>query len=102
MTYVEAKFGFKIRDSKPSDTGLREHSEVGAVNSLLSVEGRESSGFNETVMQARTQARNCLAKLIKASHGPRVSPQSQAEDKVSPKEPRARSKFPEAQAMVKQ
>ena len=32
---------FKIRDSKPSDTGLREHSEVGAANSLSlsSVEG---------------------------------------------------------------
>ena len=32
VTYVEAKFGLRIRDSKPSDTGLREHSEVGAVN----------------------------------------------------------------------
>ena len=33
----EAKFGLRIRDSKPSGTGLREHSdpmEVGAVNSL--------------------------------------------------------------------
>ena len=39
VTYVEAKCGFKIRNSKPSDTGLREHSEVGAVNSLSSVEG---------------------------------------------------------------
>ena len=37
--------------------------------------------FNETAMQARTQARNCLAKAIKASHGPRVSPQSQAEER---------------------
>ena len=34
VTCVEEKFGFQIRDSKPSDTGLREHSEVGAVNSL--------------------------------------------------------------------
>ena len=33
-------------------------------------------------MQARTQARNCLAKAIKASHGPRVSPPAQAEEKV--------------------
>ena len=26
VTYVEAKFGLRIRDSKPSDTGLRGHS----------------------------------------------------------------------------
>ena len=32
-------------------------------------------------MQAITQARNCLAEAIKASHVPRVSPQSQAEEK---------------------
>ena len=34
VTYVEAKFGFRISDSKPSDTGSREHSDsmdVGAV-----------------------------------------------------------------------
>ena len=43
VMYVEAKCDFKILDSKPSDTGLREHSEVGAVNSLSSVEGRGSS-----------------------------------------------------------
>ena len=35
-TYVEEKFGLKIRDSKPSDTGLLEHSDVGKVNSLVS------------------------------------------------------------------
>ena len=37
VMYVEAKFGLRNRDSKPSDTGSREHSdpmEVGAVNSL--------------------------------------------------------------------
>ena len=51
VTYVEAKFGLRIRDSKPSDTGLREHSDhmdVGAVNShslsLSSVQGKGSSG----------------------------------------------------------
>ena len=43
MTYVEKQFGLKIRDSKPSDTGLREHSGVGAVNSLSSVKGKRSS-----------------------------------------------------------
>ena len=44
VTYVEKhSLVFKIRDSKPSGTGLREYSEVGAVNSLLSVEGKGSS-----------------------------------------------------------
>ena len=39
MTYVEAKFGLRIRDSKPSETGARGHSDpmdVDAVNSLSS------------------------------------------------------------------
>ena len=38
MTYVEAKFGLRIRDSKPSDMGARGHSDprdVDAVNSLF-------------------------------------------------------------------
>ena len=95
MTYLEAKFGLRIRDSKQSDTGLREHSEVGSVNSL----SRQSKGkghpyrvlgvlsamehvFNETAMQARTRASKRLAKATRASHGPRVSPQSQAEERV--------------------
>ena len=37
VTYVEVKFGLRIRDSKPSDTGSRGHSDpmdVDAVNSL--------------------------------------------------------------------
>ena len=95
VTFVEAKFGVRIRDSKPSDTGLCEHSDpmdVGAVNSLSSVKGTRPPGprdgcavehiFNETAMQARTLASNRLAKAIKSSHGPRVSPQSQAKERV--------------------
>ena len=31
VTYVEAKFGLRIRDSKPSETGLREHLRVWSV-----------------------------------------------------------------------
>ena len=37
VTHVEAKFGLRIRDSRPSDTGSRGHSDpmdVDAVNSL--------------------------------------------------------------------
>ena len=46
MTYVEAKIGLRIRDSKPSETGARGHSDpmdVDAVNSLSSVKGKGSS-----------------------------------------------------------
>ena len=45
VTYVEAKFGLRIRDSKPSDTSTRGHSDpvdVDAVNFLLP--GKQSSG----------------------------------------------------------
>ena len=92
---------------------MREHSEVGAVNSLicfacLGVSSAMEHIFNENAMPARTQARNCLAKATKASRGPRVSPQSQTEENVtmenlkgSPKEPKVRSKFPKAQATVR-
>ena len=47
VTYVEAKFGLRIRDSKPSDTGARGHSDpmdVDAANSLSSTKGSPSSG----------------------------------------------------------
>ena len=40
VTYVEAKFGLRIRDSKPSDTGARGHSDpvdVGAGQLSLSL-----------------------------------------------------------------
>ena len=43
VTYVEAKFGLKIRDSKPSDTSTRGHSDpmdVDAVNSLSLSSGK--------------------------------------------------------------
>ena len=43
VTYVEAKFGLRNRDSKSSDTSLREHSDpmgVDAVNSLSSGKGK--------------------------------------------------------------
>ena len=43
VTYVEAKFGLRTRDSKPSDTGARGHSDptdVDAVNSLSLSSGK--------------------------------------------------------------
>ena len=52
VTYVEAKFGLRIRDSKPSDTGARGHSDpmdVDAVNSLSSGKGKGSSSPRDGV-----------------------------------------------------
>ena len=87
VTYVEVEFGLRIRDSKPSDTGSRGHSDpmdVDAVNSsrLAKVKGRRVRVmgvlsavlhiFNETAMHARTQASNRLARANRASHDPRV------------------------------
>ena len=46
VIYVEVKFGLRTRDSKPSDTGARGHSDpmdVDAVNSLSSGTGKGSS-----------------------------------------------------------
>ena len=46
VTYVEAKFGLRIRASKPSDTGARGHSDpmdVDSVNSLSTGKGKGSS-----------------------------------------------------------
>ena len=46
VTYVEAKFGLRIRDSKRIDTGSRGHSDpmdVDAVNSVSSGTGKGSS-----------------------------------------------------------
>ena len=56
VTYVEAKFGLRIRDSKPSDTGARGHSDpmdVDAVNSLSSGKGKGSSSPCDGCFQVR-------------------------------------------------
>ena len=113
VTYVEAKFGLRTRDSKPSDTGSRAHSDpldVDAVNTLSRLEKEKSHRvrvmgirsavehiFNETAMHARAQASNRLARANRASHGPRVS----GNPKESPKEPKVRSKVPKAHTRVK-
>ena len=56
VTYVEAKFGLRIRDSKLSDTGSRGHSDpldVGAVNSLSSGKGKMVIESTRWSFQAR-------------------------------------------------
>ena len=78
MKYVEAEFGLRIRDFKPSDTGARGHSDpmdVDAVNSLsrlakekghrvrvMGVLSAVEHIFNETAMHARARASNRMAK----------------------------------------
>ena len=125
VTYVEAKFGFRIPDSKPSDTSFREHSDpmdVGAVNSLSRLEKEKDhrvramgvlSAVEDTFNDTKAQASNRIAKANRASHGPRVSLQSQAKEIVKrtkenpkdcPKEQRVRTKdpkVPKAHAKVK-
>ena len=96
-TYVEAKFGLRIRDSKPSDMGARGHSDpMDVVQSTLSRLAKEKDHrvrvmgvlsavehiFKETAMHAKAQASNRMAKTIRASHGPRVSLHSRARARV--------------------
>ena len=87
MTYVEAKFGLRILDSRPSDTVTRGHfdpMDFDTVNSLSSGKGKghrvyetvASSAveriFNVTAMHAKATASNHLARANRASHGQRV------------------------------
>ena len=113
VTFVEAKFGVRIRDSKPSDTSSRGRSDpmdVDAVDSLSSGKGKGSTGprdgcwniFNVTAMQAKTPASNRLAKANRAGHGPRVKAKERVKrtrrnSKDSPNDP----KVPKAHARVK-
>ena len=56
VTYVEAKFGLRIRDSKPSDAGSRGHADqtdVDAVNSFSSGKGKGSSSARDGCFQVR-------------------------------------------------
>ena len=108
VTYLEAKFGLRIRDSKPSDTVSRGHSDpmmlmlstpfplakakghrVGVMGFLSVVEHI----FNETAMHAKALASNRLARASRASHGPRVRAKERAKRtrenlKESPQEPK--------------
>ena len=61
--------------------------------------------FKETAVHAKAQAISRMAKANRASHGPRVSPHSQAKVRVkkargnpkeNPKEPKVRTKVPKA------
>ena len=121
MTHVEAKFGFKISDSKPSDTGFREPSEVGAVNSLSPVEGKGSSvprvgcfkcdgsHFQRDCNASKNAGKQSSGKgnqgkswsKSESSIKGRGKEKTMENPKGSPKEPKVRSTFPKAPAKEK-
>ena len=62
--------------------------------------------FNEIAKHAKAQASKRVAKANRASHGPRVSPHTQAKVRVgktreNPKEPKVRTKVPKAYPRAK-
>ena len=61
---------------------FRQSKEEGHPFRVLGVVSAKEHSFNEIAMQARTQSRNRQFKTIRASHGPRVSPQAQTKEKV--------------------
>ena len=101
VTYVEAKFGLRICDSKPSDTGLRGHSDtvvVGTVNSLSSGNGKGSSSPRDGCFKcggAHLQ-RDCNARKKtdkqSSSKGKQSKPWFKGEDKGKSKENNGKSK----------
>ena len=99
----------KIRDSKPSDTSSRGHTDpmdVDAVNSLSRLPKEKSHRVrvmgvlsavehisNETAMHAKATASNPMAKANTASLGPRMRAKARVKKtrgnpKESPKEPK--------------
>ena len=93
VSYVEAKFGLRIRDSKPSDTGARDtripwmlmqstlSSAIGTGSSSLRDGGFKCGGAHcQRDCNARKRHRQAIVwqRQAEASHGPRVSPHSQA------------------------
>ena len=112
VTYVEAKFGLTIRDSKPGDTGSRGHSDpmdVDAVNSLLSGKGKGSSSprdvcfkcggahFQRDCNARKGKASNHLARANRASHGPRLRAKERVKKVIgnpdeNPKVPKVRTR----------
>ena len=101
VTYVEAKFGLRIRDSKPSDTGSRGDSDpadVDAVNSLSSVEGKGSSSLRNGCFkcggphfQRDCNARKSTGKQA-SGKGKQSKSWSKSEGKGKSKEKKGKSK----------
>ena len=117
---MEGELGLRIRNSEPSDTCLREHSDVGAINSLsrrskekghlfrvlgvFTCDGahfqRECNGNKNTGKQ--TSGKSNQSKSWSTSEpsisGKRKSEKTKENPKDCPKEPRVRTKVPKARA----
>ena len=87
VTYVEAKFGLRIRDPKLSDTGARGRSDLMDVDAVKSLSCGKGKGhrvrvmgvfsavehiFNEIAMHAKAQASNRMAMANRSGHCPRL------------------------------
>ena len=87
VTYVEAKFGSRILDSRPSDTVTRGHFDPWTLIRSIPCHPVKEKGhrvhetvasraveriFNVTAMHAEAMASNHLARANRASHGQRV------------------------------
>ena len=116
VTYLEAKFGLRIRDSKPSDTGARGHSDptdVGAVNSLSSGKGEGSPSPCDGCLKCggahfqrdcnvrkgtgkQSSGKGKQSKSWSKSEGKGKSKENKRKSKESPKQPKVRSKVPKA------
>ena len=117
-TNVEAKFGLRVRDSKPSDTGSRGRSDpmdVDAVNSLSSGKGKGSSSPLDGCFECggahfqrdcnarkstgkQSSGKGKQSKSWSKSDGKGKSKENREIPKESPKEP----KVPKAHTRVKQ
>ena len=121
VTYVEAKFGVRVRDSKPSGTRARGHSDpmdVDAVNSLSSGKGKGSSSrvmgvlsvvehiFNETAMHAKSTGKQSYGKGKQSKSWSKSEGKGKGEEAVrnpkeNPMEPKVRTKVPKAHTRAK-
>ena len=117
VTFVEAKFGLRIRDSKASETGARGDSdplEVEAVNSLASGKGKVSSSPRDGCFKCGGShfQRDCNVQATprrkgngkKGSRGPRVLAKERARkvwETENPKENPKVPRVPKVRTMVK-
>ena len=114
VTHVEAKFGLRIRDSKPSDTGASGHSDPMDVDAVNFVKGKRSSSPRDgcskcggTHVQQNCNARKSTGKQSsgkgkQSSHSPRVRAKAGVErTRENPKENPKEPKVPKAHTRAK-
>ena len=116
VTYVVTKFGLRIRDSKPSETGSRGYCDpmdVDAINSSASGEGKGHRAlemvvssaveliFKETAILTQPHARAVTRKANRASHGPRGLAKERTRKVRETEHPKENPKVPKVRTIVK-